>query len=90
MDLSYQTLSQRDKKAFFPFETTKGNGGIYQHFKGLCLKEYYQKQVSGLPAFLRDLHECALFDKHLPKETSHTQKRHKKASKKGSDVIKEH
>lgn len=35
--------------------------------------------MSGLPAFLRDLHKCAFFDKHLPKKKEkHTEKRHEK------------
>lgn len=43
-------------------------------------QKHYQKQVSGLPALPRDLHECALFDKHLPKETAHVHKKHVRLS----------
>lgn len=36
---------------------------------------YYQKQMSGLPALLGDLHERALFDKHL-QDTEHVERNH--------------
>lgn len=40
---------------------------------------FYQKQMSGLPALLGDLHERALFDKHL-QETSHVERKHQNVS----------
>lgn len=36
---------------------------------------FYQKQMSGLPALLGDLHERALFDKHL-QETKRVERKH--------------
>lgn len=37
---------------------------------------FYQKQMSGLPALLGDLHERALFDKHLQETTGVERKHH--------------
>lgn len=41
-------------------------------FECYVYEAVYQKQMSRLPALLGDLHECALFDKHLPNKTTHS------------------